>query len=157
MDANKEQGEWEFLAEVGVDSGQLLLVDPCYIDSLWKKVGFEYVRQYRHKHTGEILEYCKDFPHYEAVIERHGKTMNDLNESGDWEPVDQPSTGGLNYAACCHATLSKADGGQVDLGAAFSTGYGDGVYPVFARRNKEGYIMQVMIDFEPSDDEEQSE
>lgn len=28
------------------------------------------------------------------------------------------------------------------------TGYGDGIYPVFIERNKEGQILSVMIDFD---------
>lgn len=151
--AFEQSTDWEFLAEVGVDSGQLFLVDPCYL-SMWdNSVGFDVKRQYRHKTTGEVLEYEKDFPHYEAVIKRHGKTMNQLNASGEWDQIEQTQPPGMNYNAVAHATLSKAGGGQVDLGAAFSTGYGDGSYPVFVRRNAEGRIMQVLIDFDLEDDD----
>lgn len=146
------ESEWELLAEVGVDSGQLLLVDPCYIENHWKTDQFKDLRQYRHVTTGDVLEFRKDFSNYEQTIERYGKTMNQLNATGEWKPIDRPMPDGMSYNACCHATLSDAQGGQVDLGAAFSTGYGDGLYPVFVKRNAEGRIMQVLIDFEDDDE-----
>ena len=143
--------QWEKIAEVGVDSGQLFLVDPAYLN-MWTDEKYVDLRQYRHTVTGEILEFRKDFPHYEAVIERHGLSMNQLNESGEWEKVEQPQPPGMNYNAVCRATNSKAGCGQVDLGAAFETGWGDGSYPVLVRRNAEGRIMQVMIDFDDGDE-----
>jgi hypothetical protein len=32
--------KWRKIGEVGVDSGQLMLCDPCYIDSEWSKQEF---------------------------------------------------------------------------------------------------------------------
>jgi hypothetical protein len=29
--------ERKFLGHVGVDSGQLMIIDPCYIDGFWEK------------------------------------------------------------------------------------------------------------------------
>jgi len=75
----------------GVDSGQLLVIDPCYIDSEWKK--------------GDNPE--EDF-------------------------------GGGTYAECCKKTIEGKFGqlkfkrGHDGLGCVFSTGFGDGLYPVYA-------------------------
>jgi hypothetical protein len=33
----KSKNGWKKIGKVSVDSGNLLLVDPCYIDSIWKK------------------------------------------------------------------------------------------------------------------------
>lgn len=73
--------------------------------------------------------------------------MNQLNKTGDWFEVEQPPVQGLNYNACCRKTISGESAGQVDLGAAVSSGYGDGSYPVYVRRNYEGRVMQVLVDF----------
>lgn len=146
-DAPERLGPWEEIAQVGVDTGQILIVDPVNIDEKWKQQPFQDIRQYQHKVSGEILEFRKDFMNYEQIIERHQATMNQLNQTGEWIELEQPPVPGLSYNACCRQTVSKHSGGQVDLGAAISSGYGDGSYPVYVRRNKEGRILQVLIDF----------
>ena len=37
----KTASEWKKIGVVGVDSGQLMICDPCYIDSEWKKEEFD--------------------------------------------------------------------------------------------------------------------
>jgi len=37
----KNDPDWVFLGKVGVDSGQLMVCDPCYIDSHWKKEDYK--------------------------------------------------------------------------------------------------------------------
>lgn len=141
-----KHADWELLGHAAVDSGQLLLVDPAYIDSSWTRQEFEDIRVYRHT-AGATLQYRVDFNNYQDPIAAYGQTMNQLLHTGEWEMFEQPIPPGLNYSACCMATLSQRRAGQVDDGVAFSTGYGDGCYPVLAKRNADGRIMQVMIDF----------
>ena len=38
--------------------------------------------------------------------------------------------------------------GEAGVGVVVSSGYGDGVYPVYIRKNAEGRVMGVMVDFE---------
>lgn len=38
--ADNAPGRWERIGEVGVDSGQLMITDPCYIGSQWKDTQF---------------------------------------------------------------------------------------------------------------------
>lgn len=45
------------------------------------------------------------------------------------------------------------DLGHAGLGMVVSTGYGDGVYPVYAEFNDEGRIAKVTIEFIGPDDE----
>ncbi len=87
-----------------VDSGQLIVVDPCYLRE-WK----------------------------------------DGN-------VDDDS----HYGRACQATLGKDGGGSILVsgiagdGVAFSTGWGDGLYPVIAHYGEgenDGRIMKITIDF----------
>ena len=47
----------ELIGHVGVDSGQLLLCDPCYIDSQWEKEDFTDIRVHQHKDTKDTLTY----------------------------------------------------------------------------------------------------
>ena len=139
------------LGEVGVDSGQLLICDPCYIDGEWKCEYFSDVRQYKHKVTGDILQYKIDFRNYEEVIDKYGQTMNQLNRTGDWEEVKPPpAKENFSYNACCRASHKgpnqlNYEMGHAGIGVAFSSGYGDGVYNVYGYENGDGRIVKVEI------------
>ncbi len=86
------------LGHVSADSGQLILIDPCYL---------------------------RDWEDGEFRIE--GEADND-------------------YARCCMASLSVEGCGSVfdDLAVCFSTGWGDGAYPVYATK-EDGRIVKVEI------------
>jgi hypothetical protein len=82
----------------------------------------------------------------------------------DWEPWASNSTepfdkhvekaGQYGYLGACGVTL-KEGYGTLGTGSAvvFTTGYGDGVYPVYADINEDGRIVKVVIVFEDEDDE----
>jgi hypothetical protein len=80
----------------------------------------------------------------------------------EWEPWNdgspfdhQAKAGEYGYLGACNATLTEGFG---QLGSAtavvFSTGYGDGLYPVYAKINSEGRVAQVLIDFVGEEDDE---
>jgi hypothetical protein len=143
------------IGHVGVDSGQLLMCDPCYIDSEWSKEDFTDIRIYEHKETKERLQYKVDFPDYEAEISKYGKNMNQLIKTGEW--IDIPATDfefPFSYNACCKATLSDSGHGQLNyklghpgVGVAFSTAFGDGIYPVYAVYSAAGVLKSVTVEF----------
>ena len=75
----------------------------------------------------------------------------------DWTPWDSDKVdfdehhnkvGEYGYLGACNATLAKGFG---QLGAfnavAFNTGYGDGLYSVYADITEDGRIGMVVIDF----------
>ncbi len=152
----------EFIGHVGVDSGQLLLCDPCYIDSEWEQEEFEDIRIYKHKETGKQLAYRVHFENYEEIIPEYGMTMNQLNATGEWEPVAAPlAKKNFSYNACCDVTLSDKSHGQLHykmghagVGVAFSTAFGDGVYPVYANYSEDGTLKSVEVVFWENDEEE---
>jgi hypothetical protein len=82
----------KLIGHIGVDSGQMLLCDPCYIDSMWSK---------------------DDVP-------------ADFRDLSAFE-------GKFNYLGAAQATLSDKKAGILDMssGAVCSTGWGDGLYPVY--------------------------
>lgn len=106
----EEEGKRFLLGHVSVDSGQLILVDPCYLKE-WKDGPF------------------------------------DLNFKPD-----------NHYAECCLASLSVQGGGQVfnDLAVCFSTGWGDGIYPIYATK-EDGRIVKVQIEMGGEEEETESE
>jgi hypothetical protein len=61
--------------------------------------------------------------------------------------------GEYGYLGAANATLGKGFG-QLggDSAVVFSTGYGDGLYPVYANINEDGRITKVVILFEDDGD-----
>ena len=62
--------------------------------------------------------------------------------------------GKYSYLGACEATITKGYG-ELGMGSAvaFSTGYGDGLYPVYAEFNEDGRVAKVVIDFIGEDEE----
>ena len=150
----------QLIGHVGVDSGQLLLCDPCYIDSQWEKEGFTDVRVHEHKKTKDRLTYGKDFAHYEEVISKYGKNMNELIATKEWVDVERPVyKEPFSYNACSLATLSDKGYGQLNykmghpgVGVAFSTAFGDGMYPVVAVYDEDDVLLRVEVLFSNRED-----
>ena len=153
----------KLIGHIGVDSGQVLICDPCYIDSQWKKEDFNIPRRYRHN-DGTILQYEVDFPHYEAIIPKYGKTMNQINADHEAVelPDEEPPKFPFSYNACCKKTCNnnETDGqlnfesGHSGVGVVSSSGWGDGYYPVYAEIGRDGRVKRIMVDFTEDDDDE---
>lgn len=97
------------IGTAGVDSGQLMVSDPCYV---------------------------KDFISNEVDFD------NKKNDNS------------YSYNGACHQTLNnETQGGELGngLGVVFSTGIGDGSYPVYAYLGEiDGFgerVLKVEIDF----------
>lgn len=158
---------------VGVDSGQIVITDPCYIDSYWEKdKDMEDWRIYKNKKSGKLYQYKSNTPqyfegkklavmfnNYDEKIE-NGKSMNELLESNKVVAVPKPTNyrGEFSYRSCCEKTLAKtADkDGQLEnmvganIGVVSSSGYGDGHYPVYAEFIDEGMgkrVSKLTIEF----------
>lgn len=56
--------------------------------------------------------------------------------------------GDYSYLGACATTLSNNFGELGSSAVVFSTGYGDGLYPVYVQLNKDGRVSKVVIDFE---------
>lgn len=160
---------------VGVDSGQIVICDPCYIDSQWKHEEFDSRRKYRHT-DGTVITHTFDndlidanpdlfFCNFDAIIPKYGKCMNDMRDDKDCvelpdvEPAEHP----FSYNACCKKTMSDDEDGQLNyekghpgVGVVSSTGWGDGLYPVVAdiddRTGRVKSITVVFIDDNEEDD-----
>jgi hypothetical protein len=148
------------LGRVGVDSGQLMVCDPCYIDNQWDKEEFSSIKVYVDQMNG--TQWCRVWdcalPDGTTGFDRYGdpiaayqdKSANDLIASGRWveKKETNPVAGNFSYNGACHTTMRHpAHGGTLgaDTAVAFSSGYGDGCYPVYATYNKDGRVAKVEI------------
>ncbi len=82
-----------------------------------------------------------------------------LDEWQNWdesEPFENhvEKAGQYGYLGACGVTLSKGYG-MVGMGSGivFTTGYGDGLYPVYAEINDDGRVAKIVIDFIGEDEE----
>jgi len=143
--------EIEEMGLVAVDSGQLMITDPCYIDSEWQDQPFEDIRLLKDDETGEIYQFGKDFHHYDEKISGFDLTVNELTKEGRFKSVevDRSKDITFSYAGACYATLSESGYGILPFklghegaGIAVRTVLGDGMYPVYAEKY-DGKIVRV--------------
>jgi hypothetical protein len=116
------------LGEVGVDSGQLMITDPCYIDQEWQH----------------------DLALDDTVAEIVGSRQSSQVEAGDDARSDDRKLPSYSYRGVMEAALSNGYGelayrlGHSGAGVAFLTAWGDGVYPVYGEMH-DGRIIRVYI------------
>lgn len=77
----------------------------------------------------------------------------DTNKNDKWEI--EGKEGEYSYHGVSAMTL-KNNYGMIDNGSAvaFSTGYGDGIYPVYALMNDDNRTSMIVIDFEANVEDE---
>ncbi len=149
--SRKGELEIEEMGTVAVDSGQLMITDPCYIDSEWEKEEFEDIRLYKDKNSSVVYQFRKDFTSYEDTIVGYEKNVNELIAEGRLVKVETVSDLNYSYKGACAATLSKIGFGELKFklghegaGVAFGTLAGDGMYPVYAEKY-DGKIIRVYV------------
>lgn len=152
----------KLIGHIGVDSGQIMIVDPCYLKE-WKDNEFNYRTGIRNLQTGvEIacwdvidgvgkINWGTPLPMYD------NKCMNDLAEDEqNWEKFDEyPDAGDFSYSGACGITCKQSFGELgMQTAVATTTMYGDGCYPVYAELDRDGRPKRIIIDFEIDEDED---
>lgn len=117
--------DWVKVGTIGVDSGSVAVGDPCYVNG--------------------------------ADASHGAKTWNDFLEK-TWPFTFDPKEGfamtDIQKAAKSKSEMDVANVmGQAGIGIVVSSGYGDGEYPVYIRKNAEGRIMGLMVNFDDDEDE----
>jgi hypothetical protein len=145
------------IGEVNVDSGQLMICDPAYIDAHWKKPDSGTFADhahpvYRHKVSKTLWQFTygqkpqggvNALPgHYDILIEGFGKSANELIASREFERTDIDPTPHIPKAEFSYRGICKGNNemycqleyakGRPGVAVAFSSGFGDGTYGVFA-------------------------
>jgi hypothetical protein len=151
----------KIIGYVGVDSGQVMICDPCYIESEWMKEKFEDYRPYDVTFHGAVSRVdmgtmLQNGINYETPLKQYeNMTMNELLREGMAKEVMVPPTGVFSYNGACKATNSKDLGGQLNyrmghpgVAVAVRTGFGDGHYPVTVTYDqKTGRVRKVTVNF----------
>jgi hypothetical protein len=75
------------------------------------------------------------------------------NEGEEWNL--EGKAGQYSYHGASATTIADNFGSLGSSAVVFSTGYGDGLYPVYVKLNSDGRVGMVVIDFDGELDEEQ--
>ncbi|MGG4494443.1 hypothetical protein [Brevibacillus reuszeri] len=164
--------ERKLLGQVGVDSGQLVIIDPCYIESEWQGresvLGVDFWGQGQEKifnllncegiQIDRIGGKCRVITSdAEAMMKRIKLLSEDIKQ----KIVTAPYTDST-YDKVCDITLTEDQGGQLHfkmghagLGVAFHSGLGDGIYDVYATyKDIGGWGKRIVkVEIELLDDE----
>lgn len=102
-----KKDELVHIGNFGVDSGQVLITDPCYLDK------------------------------WENWDDREEPFDNHNNKRGEY-----------GYLGACGVTLTEGHGPLSGfLGVVSTTGWGDGLYPVYAKIGEDDRVAMLVIDF----------
>jgi hypothetical protein len=140
------------IGECGVDSGQLLVVDPQIFVGNWAEEEFKDERNFVHTETGSPLNYKEHFKNFAEVLQPYDKDMNAMIETGEVAQLPRtPSTHSLSYNSCCAATLDT-DCAVLGNDLAFATrvGLGDGCYEAFLLGDKIGLEVVFLEEYDLS-------
>lgn len=115
---SRYDGTIHLVGRVMVDSGQVMVGDPCYLD---------------------------DF-----------KAHNAFGTGLSLDPADCKLPYEYSYEGASQATCSAEGFGEIGEGQAcsVSSGYGDGSYPVYAEKNREGRVVALHVYFDEDPNEE---
>lgn len=153
----------ELVGHVGVDTGKLLIADPDYVESLWVRDTeppghplYALTPEGKKKFPNAPAPQAWPFPwgNYDDPSPHHsGLSMNDMREQGLVMEVDRDPTGEFSLNGACLAVDKERTGSlKNDIGRSIgfvtSTGYGDGVYPIYIRKDqKTGRVAELVIKF----------
>ncbi len=133
-------GEWKLIGRVGVDSGQLMVCDPCYIESQWKQKDVDYSNKLIVVKTGKEIKKPTGFNglKWSDIYKPLKMAYNKAIEKGLLKETQIEETREFSYDGCCKETINKSYGqlnfemGHAGAGVVFSSGFGDGCYKVWA-------------------------
>jgi hypothetical protein len=170
----------KLIGNVGVDSGQLMIIDPCYISDEWVEedganiIGMKFWGQGQ----DEMAEFLINSGHDYITKENHvykvksdddgylrsvAKVIKEYSEKIGKIVLFSAITDST-YDTICDLTCSEDQAGQLNyamghdgLAVAFSSGLGDGVYNVYATYKDMGNWGEriTKVEIELIEDDEQ--
>jgi len=142
-----KKGKWELVGNIGIDSGQVIIVDPCYLNN-WIGIDKKLTHTRGIRKGNKSYQWEKDFTNFDEPLKSEsGKTPNGLVEEG-WEKWEKnPDLGKFSWNGICQLTMKNGFGQLENLAVGSRTGWGDGYYPVYAYV-KESIVLGLAIDFD---------
>jgi len=135
----------ELVGHIGVDAGLCWVGDPCYVIHKLPKPVIDHIKRLTTQ-LKEITEAIIADGH-ELPLEEIQKDLTKTEEL--LKEYDQAYEAvGNNWGEFCDKL--HHDSGHTSFGntgAAVSTGWGDGSYPVYVRRGTEGRVSEVFVRF----------
>lgn len=107
---------------VGVDSGQIMVLDPCYI----KKSEFTTEVKYSKRKRRYVNKDGTDFKKKQLTLSYDGACLASLGKDHQ-----------LYY-----------DLGHAGAGVCVGSGYGDGLYPVYGDFDENGRCIRLTVEFD---------
>lgn len=155
------------LGTFNVVSGRIIVSDPCYEaknELQLPAVNGEWKASISGKDRNSVLNVStkgsSKFP-WEKVstagVDSGQMSVFDLSayrndkeaegrDLSQWKP--DKGAGEQFYAACCVLTCyAENSAGVLPHGAVSQSGYGDGVYPVYVKKNEQGKVVAVKVKF----------
>jgi len=125
---------------VGVDSGQLMVCDPAYIDGEWAEEEVNYQDKWIDTRTNEAVISPRKLEGKTFESEyKDGMTYNEAIAKGFLERLPEEIVAGkFSYDGCCRSKRDKRYAqlnykmGHPGVGVVFDSGFGDESYGVFA-------------------------
>ena len=135
---------------VGVDSGQIVVCDPAYIDSEWVNEDLSPTPSIIQFPDGKTEKVISCSPRWFELIDRiNNNELKVIKDMGF-----EKAKSNFSYPACVEQTLKKDYGqlnfkhGHAGVGVVTSSGFGDGCYPVIAKIDiKENRVKEIKIIF----------
>ena len=119
----------ELIGKIGVDSGLIMIVDPCYLND---------VMRWNPKKILEIAEEMEKKGEYERAhnSRRIAKEKTELqNISSNWDQF------------CSDREIVKNEPTAYASGIVTPTRFGDGEYPVYITKDSDGRVQKMEIIF----------
>jgi hypothetical protein len=168
----------EKIGEFAIQSGEVLVTDPCYkrphtpeniLQNVRNGVWHAFIERPDHiwgRPISElIVRHCAAPDSIKIDRLTRFDVPVDSGQAGFFDHQHYPlaETGDYNdlksfYGSVCAKTMTPQRGGVIDFGAVSSSGYGDGRYTCYIAKDEGGWVVAARIVFIEEDlDEEEGE
>lgn len=163
-----------------VESNKLRATDPCYRLDVWCAGNIEnvanglwfvfpkYYEEPRDKRVAELVVVHESYKRADIKVWELANIEGGVDSGqfgffdfGPWAAMQMEGIGSYGdensfYGKVCELTGTSEQVGVLRYGAVSSSGWGDGCYPVYVHKNKDGVVVAARVVF-ISDEEEESE
>lgn len=140
-----EKTKWKRIGEIGVDAGLCWIGDPCYIMTMPHSKEEEF-------QDPETKEQLKDMWQPKPYPKDLGETWGDFCDKFTTIETTTENIGNEKVSIPHQTNLTHRqfnyDLGHPGLGVCVQTGYGDGSYPVYAKFDSDGRLVEVKVKFD---------